>query len=94
MMGEWVDGSCLKYGDINYWSAIANAVDINKAVFYIKDENGNILGRVLCAITNKGRLIRFPLYHKGQTNIDLDKYFNQYIKEMARNSGLKTTNLP
>jgi hypothetical protein len=93
MMGNWVEGSCLAFDNAteNYYSAFTNALDVNKAVFYIEDERGNIIGRVLTAITNSGELLRFPLYTKGAPNIDLDKYFNQYIKELAKKCKLTLT---
>jgi hypothetical protein len=92
-MGNWVEGSCLAFDNAteNYYSAFTNALDVNKAVFYIEDERGNIIGRVLTAITNSGELLRFPLYTKGAPNIDLDKYFNQYIKELAKKCKLTLT---
>lgn len=45
MMGNWVDGSCLSfYSSVgNFWSTAINALDINKAVYYIEDQNGNIV---------------------------------------------------
>lgn len=85
MMWNWVDGSCLSYySDIgNYWSTATNALDANKAVFYIEDQNGDIIWRVLVAIDTRRKLVRFPVYKKWNINVDLNIYFNEYIKQFA-----------
>ena len=90
MMWNWVDGSCLSfYSSVwNYWSAATNALDINKGVFYIKDQTGNIIGRVLTAIDDHGKMLRFHLYKKWNIEIDLDTHIDTYLKEIAQKSGL------
>ena len=86
MMWNWVTGSCLDYYNNiwNYWSSISNTIDINKGVFYLKDENRIIIWRVLVAIDNNGKLVRFPMYYNGNISIDLDMYFNEYLKKLAK----------
>jgi hypothetical protein len=85
MMGNAVDGSCLSFYSTvwNYWSTATNALDINKWVFFIEDQNGNIIGRVLTAIDNEWKIIRFRTYKKWNIDIDLGSYFNIYIKELS-----------
>ena len=86
MMGNVVDGSCLSFYSTvwNYWSTATNALDVNKWDFYIKDQNGNIIGRVLTAIDNQWNLLRFRVYKKWNIDIDLWQYFNEYIKWLAK----------
>lgn len=90
MMGNWMDGSCLTYWSANscYWSTAVNALDINKAVFYIEDSDGEIIGRVPVAIDDNGDIVRFLLYTKGDVNRSLSLYFNTYIRELASLCGL------
>ncbi len=90
MMWNLVDGSCLSFYSTvwNFWSTATNALDINKSVFYISDQNGNIIWRVLTAIDDNWKLVRFPMYKKWNIEIDLDTYFNDYIKDLTYNSTL------
>ncbi|MFA5917369.1 MAG: hypothetical protein WC850_04005 [Candidatus Gracilibacteria bacterium] len=90
MMGNWVDGSCLSfYNEVgNYWSAITNALEVNKGVFYIEDEMGNIIARVLVCLDNEGKLDIHPMYFKGNIEVDLQKFFDKYIKELALQLGI------
>lgn len=52
MMGNCVNGSCLAFDNSigNYYSTAANAIDANKAVFYLYNEKNELLGRVLTTI--------------------------------------------
>ncbi len=91
MMGNVVDGSCLNFYSIvwNYWSTATNALDINKWVFFIEDQSGNIIGRVLTAIDNEWKLLRFRTYVKWNIEVNLSNYFNEYIKSLAEKIWLK-----
>ena len=86
MMGDWVDGSCLaSYSSIrNSWSTIANACEVNKAVFYAEDEKGNIIGRVLMAIDEENRLVPFKVYTRGNPDVDLTRMFEKYLREFSQ----------
>jgi hypothetical protein len=83
MMGNWFNGSCLSYysNTDSFWSNFSNAVDANKAVFYIESKN-KLIARVLVAITNDKKIIRFPIYYAAKT-FELDSAFNTYIQEIA-----------
>lgn len=52
MMGNCVNGSCLAFDSSagNYYSTAANAIDANKAVFYLYNEKNELLGRVLVTV--------------------------------------------
>jgi hypothetical protein len=80
-MGNYVAGSCLNVNGAYKWSAVVNACEANKRVLYARDEHGNVIGRVLIAVDNNDRIVRFPVYYA--TSIPLDEYFNDYIKKLA-----------
>ena len=93
-MGNRVDGSCLSYySNIgNFWSVATNAVEVNKPVFYIYDQDGNMIGRLLAAITDNKQLIRFShIYTKGNVQVDLDTHMNTYLREFAQHNQLETS---
>lgn len=82
MMWNLVDWSCFNfYSKIwNYWATATDALDINKWVFYIEDQNWEIIWRTLIAIDNYWKIVRFWTYLKWNIEVDLDKYFDEYIK--------------
>ena len=86
MMWNWVDGSCLSYYNPiwNYWSAITNALEVNKWVFYIEDEHWNIIARILVWIDNNWNLEVHPMYLKWNIEISLKRYFDEYIDNIAQ----------
>ena len=86
MMGNWVEWSCLSYYSTvwNYWSAITNALEVNKWVFYIEDENGNVIARVLVWIDNNWDLEIHPMYFKWNIGINIKEIFYfQYMSELT-----------
>ena len=69
------------------------AVDINNLLYRIYDGYGNVLGEVHCCFTKEEKLVRFKLYRAfGCPNIEIDKYFNKYIKDLANRFGIELTN--
>jgi hypothetical protein len=86
-MGNYVQGSCLNVNDSNKWSAIVNAVEANKRVLWARDERGNVIGRLLIAVDNNDRIVRFRVYYA--THLLLDNYFNDYIRKLAERCGLR-----
>jgi len=65
-MRSYVD-SGLSIGGCNQHSAIANALDANKRVLFIYDENGKFLASQLLAITKDRKLACFLVYHASRT---------------------------
>jgi hypothetical protein len=55
-------GTCLAPGSFNFFSTVANAVDVNKRVLYARDAAGTIRGRCLITLTNEGCLVAFRVY--------------------------------
>ena len=96
LMGNRVDGSCLSFYNLanNYWSVFSNMVDMNKLVFYIEDDFKNVMGRVLCCFNKDKTLMRFRLYSKGGIGekYNLNKYFDIYIKKLAKKFNIKLSN--
>ena len=66
-MGNWF-GTCLSVEDINAFAAIANAVEINKQVLYLRDERGVVIGRKLLALNAQGCLFGFRSYGAGSVD--------------------------
>ncbi|MBT6774120.1 hypothetical protein HOA91_02005 [Candidatus Woesearchaeota archaeon] len=86
-MGNYVQGSCLAINGVNPWSAVTNALDVNKRVLWAKDSQGNILARLLIAVDESNKLVRFPIYYS--THLNLNTFFDNYIKELAEKCGFE-----
>lgn len=61
LMGHYF-GTCLSFGDCNEMSVLANAVDANKLVMYVRDASGNVLGRQLLAVSTDWTLLGYRRY--------------------------------
>ena len=61
LMGFHFD-TCLSPGSFNFFSTIANAIDINKRVVYGKSVDGRIIGRCLFTLTDDGKILTFHRY--------------------------------
>jgi hypothetical protein len=82
-MGEHF-GTCLSPGGENFYSAVVNAVDINKRVVYGRDANGAVVGRCLLALTDAGRILTFhPYHHRGE----FESMVRDFTAELARRMG-------
>ena len=55
-------GTCLSVGDLNAFATVANAVEVNKRVLYIRDGQGRVVGRKLVALSREGVLFGFCSY--------------------------------
>lgn len=55
--------TCLSMGNINAFSTVANAADLNKRVLYARDEaTGRVVGRKLIGLTAEFKLLGFHTY--------------------------------
>lgn len=62
--------TCLSPGGMNFFSAVVNALDVNKRVVFARQE-GRIVGRCLLALTGEGRVLRFHGYaHEDRARHD------------------------
>jgi len=67
-MGNYF-GTCLSVaGGCNAFSTIANAVELNKRVLYLRDTTGTIVGRKLLGLTAEGCLLGFHTYCSVQND--------------------------
>ena len=60
-MGNYF-GTCLSFGQVNAFSTVANACELNKRVIYATDGTGRIVGRKLIAINSEGGLVGIRTY--------------------------------
>jgi hypothetical protein len=93
-MGNYFD-TCLSLGNINAFSTVANACELNKRVIYAEDRAGRVVGRKLIGINNDGNLVGFRTYTTfawESGGKELHATFNGYAKAFARNCGLTLAN--
>ncbi|HEU5060175.1 MAG TPA: hypothetical protein VFU21_26770, partial [Kofleriaceae bacterium] len=84
-MGEHF-GTCLSPGGENFYSAVVNAVDINKRVVYGRDQAGAVVGRCLLALTDAGHILTFhPYCHRA----DFEGMMRGFAAELARRMGTR-----
>jgi hypothetical protein len=62
-------GTCLRVEGFNNFATIANAVEVNKRVLYIRKPNGAVVGRKLIALTRNGLLLGFESYGTGSLDV-------------------------
>lgn len=79
--------TCLSRGGVNFFSVVANAADINKRVLYFFDEQQQVIGRCLLAISDQGQLLRFYIYshlpHKA-----LEPCLQLFVGELVKQMGV------
>jgi hypothetical protein len=84
-MGEHF-ATCLSPGGENFYSALVNAVDINKRVVYGRDQAGAVVGRCLLALTDAGHILTFhPYCHRA----DFDGMMRRFAAELAERMGTR-----
>ncbi len=86
-MGEYGFASCLSLRGSNAWSAVSNAVDVDKTVVWAKEPGGNVVGRRLLALTPEG-VVMFRTY-VNRHGLALDGAFDAFVQEYARHCGTK-----
>ena len=75
-------GTCLSPDDFNFFSTVANAVDLNKRVVYGKTLDGRIVGRCLFAINDSGGILTFRRYAHEERE-DFGEAVDQFADELA-----------
>ena len=84
-------GTCLSFGGINAFSAIANACELNKRVIYARDHAGHVVGRKLIGVSEEGNLVGFHTYGSltgDESNAALRAVFQAYAASFARRCSL------
>ena len=86
-MGEYGFASCLSLRGSNAWSAVSNAIDVDKTVVWAKEPGGNMVGRRLVALT-PGGVVMFRTY-VNRHGLALDGAFDAFVGEYAACCGTK-----
>lgn len=91
MMWNVVDWSCMSFyfHESNYYSCISNTIDVNKWIFYIKNEKWNILWRCIITIWNDKKISRYKMWYSSNINEPIDKYFDDYTIKLSKKMWLK-----
>lgn len=85
-MGEYGFASCLSLRGSNAWSAVSNAIDIDKAIVWAKEPGGNVVGRRLLALTPAG-VLTYRTY-TNRHGLALDRAFREFVEDYARHCGV------
>jgi len=88
-MGEYGFASCLSLRGANVWSAVSNAIDVDKAIVWARDPSGNIVGRRLIALTPQG-VLSYRTY-TNRHGLSLDGFFEKFIDAYAAHCGTTVT---
>jgi hypothetical protein len=81
LMGERFS-TCLSLDARNFYSAVMNAVDVNKRVLYGRNCKGTVVGRCLLALTDEGRLLAFEPY-AHDAKLGFDEMVATYVRSLA-----------
>ncbi len=79
-------GTCLSPDGINFFSAVVNAVDINKRVLFARNANEKVVGRCLFAIGDGGTLLTFHAYCHDE-GLDFQRNVARIAQELADELG-------
>ena len=86
-MGAYFE-TCLSPGDVNYFSTVSNAADLNKRVLYARDLAGRVVGRCLLALHPQQGLVCFRAYaHEARLGFDL--LAAEFARDLARAIGTR-----
>lgn len=86
LMGYYF-GTCLSPDDCNFYSAIANAIDVNKQVLYARDPQGDVVGRCLIAIGDAGALVVFRPYCHDHDKYQWSNHVARFATDLANEMG-------
>ncbi len=89
LMGFHFD-TCLSPDSFNFFSTVANAVDLNKRVVYGKTEAGKVIGRCLFALNEYGEILTYYRYsHDAKDGFAdaVDQFANRLAGEMQTSLG-------
>lgn len=82
--------TCLSLQNGAYaFSALVNALDMNKQVLYLRQPGGQAVLRQLVAVTQGGDLIAYPIY--GRKSPELTRLWEELVNDYAGRCGLGRT---
>ncbi|MCC6741932.1 MAG: hypothetical protein IT452_23130 [Planctomycetia bacterium] len=84
-MGEYGFASCLSLRGSNAWSAVSNAIDVDKSIVWAKEPGGNVVGRRLLALTPAG-ILTYRTY-TNRHSLGLDRAFAEFVEAYAAHVG-------
>lgn len=84
-MGSY-PGTCLAPGGCNQHGAVANTLDINKRVAYLRDAGGRVVARQLLAISEEEQLVPFHVYEtqRAPAGNACERAFHRFDRRLAR----------
>lgn len=74
--------TCLSPWGFNFFSTIANVLDVNKHVLYARDSRGTIRARCLIALTEAGELLAFHPY-AHDSGLKFKEIVADFLKRLA-----------
>ncbi len=78
--------TCLSPGEYNFFSVLANVVDINKHVVYARDSRKQVVGRCLLALSKEGWILAFhPYCHDNK--LGFDEIMRKLVEALAAQMG-------
>ncbi len=86
-MGEYGFASCLSLRGSNAWSAVSNAIDVDKTVVWAREPGGNVVGRRLLALLPEG-VAAFRTY-VNRHGLALDAWMDAFVGEYAAYCGTR-----
>ncbi len=84
-------GTCLSPTSFNFYSAVVNAVEVNKQVAFAREVQGRrnkVVGRCLFALSESGRLIPFNVYSHDEA-LGLNKKMASFAEHLAKQMGIQ-----
>jgi hypothetical protein len=88
-MGTYTD-TCLAIGGCNQHAAVANTLDVNKRVAFLRDREGRPLARQLLAISEEETLVPFSVYRidSGIESELIERVFRDFDLDLAERLGI------
>lgn len=82
--------TCLSPGDFNFFAAVVNAADVNKRVLFARREDGQVHGRCLLALSDRGEVVTYvPYCHEADSGFE--DIVAESANEMARRLGTRVS---
>lgn len=79
-------GTCLSPDGCNFFSAVVNAIDVNKRILYGRSDSGDVIGRCLFAIGDAGTIVAYrPYCH--DTQFHFEEHVRQFANDLAGEMG-------
>lgn len=85
LMGHYFD-TCLSPDGFNFFSAVANAVDVNKRILFARDQHNRVVGRCLLVLGDSGMIMTYhPYCHEN--DFPMDRHVASIASKLAADMG-------